>query len=147
MEKLKEELLKLTDKNILESDNDSIACAYVNVYTIMDDLKKTMDSLKKEIIKRNISDKMFPDLKKKMIITEGNSSTEIDAKSVYQKSLNVEDGEDIFWSSVSISKSFLKDTSLEPIVEEFSKTVSSDSKIVKVLKMTKEDLKEAEIKK
>jgi len=147
MEKLQEELTKLTDKNVLESSNDILASTYVQMYAIVDDLKKSMDSLKKEILKREISDKMVPELKRKVVISEGNSSTEIDVKAVYQKALDVEDGENIFWNSVSISKSALEFTVLDSIVKEFSRTIPSESKIVKVLKMTKEELKEAEIKK
>lgn len=147
MEKLQEELTKLTDKNVLESSNDILASTYVQMYTIVDDLKKSMDSLKKEILKREISDKMVPELKRKVVISEGNSSTEIDVKAVYQKALDVEDGENIFWSSASISKSALEFTVLDSIVKEFSRTIPSESKIVKVLKMTKEELKEAENKK
>lgn len=147
MEKLQEELTKLTDKNVLESSNDILASTYVQMYAIADDLKKSMDSLKKEILKREISDKMVPELKRKVVISEGNSSTEIDVKSVYQKALDVEDGENLFWSSASISKSALEFTVLDSIVKEFSRTIPSESKIVRVLKMTKEELKEAEIKK
>ena len=147
MEKLQEELTKLTDKNVLESSNDILASTYVQMYAIADDLKKSMDSPKKEILKREISDKMVPELKRKVVISEGNSSTEIDVKSVYQKALDVEDGENLFWSSASISKSALEFTVLDSIVKEFSRTIPSESKIVRVLKMTKEELKEAEIKK
>ena len=147
MEKLQEELTKLTDKNVLESSNDILASTYVQMYAIVDDLKKSMDSLKKEILKREISDKMVPELKRKVVISEGNSSTEIDVKAVYQKALDVEDGENIFWNSLSISKSALEFTVLNSIVKEFSRTIPSESKIVKVLKMTKEELKEAENKK
>ena len=147
MEKLQEELTKLTDKNILESSNDILASTYVQMYAIVDDLKKSMDFLKKEILKREISDKMVPELKRKVVISEGNSSTEIDVKAVYQKALDVEDGESLFWSSASISKSALEFTVLDSIVKEFSRTIPSESKIVRVLKMTKEELKEAENKK
>jgi hypothetical protein len=147
MEKLQEEITKLTDKNVLESSNDILASTYVQMYAIVDDLKKSMDFLKKEILKREISDKMVPELKRKVVISEGNSSTEVDVKAVYQKALDVEDGESLFWNSVSISKSALEFTVLDSIVKEFSRIIPSESKIVKVLKMTKEELKEAEIKK
>ena len=56
MEKLQEELTKLTDKNILESSNDILASTYVQMYAIVDDLKKSMDFLKKEILKREYRD-------------------------------------------------------------------------------------------
>ena len=55
MEILQEELTKLTNKNVLESSNDILASTYVQMYAIADDLKKSMDSLKKEILKRENS--------------------------------------------------------------------------------------------
>lgn len=145
MEKLQEELTKL-DKGLTKLSDSNLASTYVHIYTVVDDLKKTMDSLKKEILNREISDRMFPEYQKKMLLTEGNSSTEVDVQAVYQKALTKKE-KDLFWNSVSISKTAVKGTALEPVVEEFSKTIPSDSKIVKVLKMTKEELKEAEIKK
>jgi len=146
MTKLQEEISKIAEKGLSKISDGDLASTYVHIYTIADDLKKTMENLKKEILKREISNKMFPEYQKKILLTEGNSSSVVDIQAVYRKAL-VKKEKDLFWDSVSISKTAIKDTILESIVEEFSKVITSKDKIVKVLKMTKEELKEAEIKK
>lgn len=50
MEKLQEELTKL-DKGLTKLSDSNLASTYVHIYTVVDDLKKTMDSLKEKEIK------------------------------------------------------------------------------------------------
>jgi hypothetical protein len=138
--------IRLIEKDGMKSfKNDELSETYVKMYVYQKEFEAIQSVMKEELIKREIKDQIFPDYQKKLLLTEGNSKTVIDAQKLFHKAVSRKATKE-FWAAVSISKEALKDTVLEQSIDDVSNVIKAGKKIIKVMPMTKQELKESEIK-
>lgn len=130
LEKLYYDTKSVSDTSLLES--------VVRIKKLQDELESISETLKSEILKREIPETVLPELDYKAGITESNSKTEYNIETIFKK-LKTEK----FLKIVNIVDSKAKEN-LEKedyfVVQNNSHKILSEKKIVSIRKLSKKDL-------
>lgn len=130
LERLYYDVKSVSDIDLLES--------VVRIKKLQDELDNISETLKSEILKREIPETVLPELDYKAGITESNSKTEYDIETIFKKLKSEK-----FLKIVNIVDSKAKEN-LEKedyfVVQNNSKKVLSEKKIVFIRKLSKKDL-------
>ncbi len=134
-------LLILYSKNcitILSVSNTDLLESVIRIKKLQDELENISDTLKSEILKREIQETVFEELDYKIGVTEANSKTEYDIETIFKKLKSEK-----FLKIVNIIDSKAKE-SLDKedyfVVQNNSRKVLSEKKIVSIRKLAKKDL-------
>jgi hypothetical protein len=140
-------LHNIEEFGVKSQNNVELTETYVQLYSVIEEFEVVKDLIKEEIVKdRKIELTLFPRYQKKIFLTEGNASTIIDAEKLYDIAQENKIT-DIFWKACKITIGILKGTILEQSIKEVSISIPSTTTILKVSKMTKQELVESTIKK
>lgn len=129
---------KIDSTGFVSISNRELSETMAQLYITNKELEQYEESIKKELVKRNIKPQYFSELERKVYLGNGNARTEIYAKEIFQDAskFNLLDK---FWEAVSVSKSKLPE-SLHESFNKNSEIKLSEEKIVKVGKMNKQEL-------
>jgi hypothetical protein len=131
LEKLYYDPKSISNTDLLESA--------IRIKKLQDELDNISETLKSEILKREIKETIFEELDYKIGVSQANSKTEYDVETIF-KSLKSEK----FLKIVNIVDSKAKENLEEKdyfVVQSNSTKVLSEKKIVSLRKLAKKDLK------
>jgi hypothetical protein len=130
LEKLYYDVKSVSDTDLLES--------VILIKKLQDELENISETLKSEILKREIKETIFEELDTKIGVIDSNSKTEYDIDSIFKKLKSEK-----FLKIVNIVDSKAKE-SLDKedyfVVQNNSRKVLSEKKIVSIRKLAKKDL-------
>lgn len=134
VQELLRSLRKIESEKTNSMTDTELARAYSLLSLVSKDLESFKEVMKEDLVKRNIQDQPFPDLKNKVVLSEGKATSSFDNLSIAKKIGIVE-----FCKISSVVEGKITDKDVKSVVDKF-KTTTKGKPYISVLKLSGKDI-------